>query len=379
MLRPSFARNRVEDLDLEEKHGRNLLTAFPPADPSGWTPEFDIQPLFYRLTMDSSTEFFFGESSHSLLAERNSPEASFVDAFDRGQHYLAHRTSFGPYYWMLSNSQFRADCRTVHEWTDACVGRALKRYNDRQKAKDARGGKDVEDKAADQYIFLEELIAQTQDRVALRSQLLNVLIAGRDTTAGLLSWVFLHLSRRPELYKQLRKTIIDTFGIYEEPRDITFATLKACKPLQNLLKEALRLHPGVPTNVRQALKDTSLPTGGGPDGTQPIFIPKGAQVFYTVYWMHRDATFWGDDAEEFRPERWEKVKPGWEYLPFNGGPRICLGQMFALTSAGYAVVRLLQRFDAVRTEYWGPLRVKVSLTAHSANGVHLSFHRTEGK
>jgi cytochrome P450 len=330
--------------------------------------------LFYRLTMDSSTEFFFGESSHSLMAEQESAEARFVGAFDRGQHYVGQRASMGPYYWLKTNAQFRKDCRTVHDWTDACVDRALRRYNERQK----RDKGDIEGDGG-QYIFLDELIAQTQDRVALRSQLLNVLIAGRDTTAGLMSWVFLHLSRRPEYFQELRTALIDTFGTYEEPRDITFATLKACKPLQNLLKETLRLHPGVPTNIRQALKDTTLPTGGGPSGTLPLFVPKDSQVFYNVYWMHRDKTYWGDDADDFKPERWETVKPSCEYLPFNGGPRICLGQMFALTSAGYTIVRMLQRFDGVRTTDWGELKVNVSLTASSATGVHLSLHRTEDK
>lgn len=60
--------------------------------------------------------------------------------------------------------------------------------------------------------------------------------------------------------------------------------------------------------------------------------------------MHHRKDIWGEDVEEFRPERWEGKKVGWEYLPFNGGPRICLGQQFALTEAGYVVVRLLQRF-----------------------------------
>ena len=369
MLRPSFARTRVEDLELEEKHGLNLLRAFPEADSQGWTPEFDVQPFFYRLTMDSSTEFFFGESSHSLLTSQNSPEARFVEAFDRGQLMLGHRSSLGAYYWLKTSSEFRQDCKIVHEWTDACVDRALTRYAQRNNLKNSG--------AEQGYIFLDELIAQTQDRIALRSQLLNVLIAGRDTTAGLLSWIFLHLSRQPEEFQKLRNIIIENFGTYEKPRDITFATLKACKPLQNLLKEGLRLHPGVPANIRQALKDTTFPHGGGPSGQEPIYIPKGAQVFYSVYWLHRDRDLWGDDAEEFKPDRWNTAKPGWEYLPFNGGPRICLGQMFAMTSAGYAVVRLLQRFDDIKTNDWRPLKSHVSLTAHSANGAHLSFHRTE--
>lgn len=67
-----------------------------------------------------------------------------------------------------------------------------------------------------------------------------------------------------------------------------------------------------------AIVDTVLPKGGGPDGESPLFIPKKTVVQYHVYVMHRRKDLYGDDTEEFRPERWEKIRPGWEYLPFNG-------------------------------------------------------------
>ena len=60
--------------------------------------------------------------------------------------------------------------------------------------------------------------------------------------------------------------------------------------------------------------------------------------------MHRRKDLYGPDAEEYHPERWENMRPGWEFLPFNGGPRICLGQQLALAEAGYVTVRLMQQF-----------------------------------
>lgn len=80
-------------------------------------------------------------------------------------------------------------------------------------------------------------------------------------------------------------------------------------------------------DFRQALKDTSLPVGGGQARDAPIYIEKGDIVGYNVYAMHRRADTWGADAHTFRPERWAENPPrGWGYLPFNGGPRICLGR-----------------------------------------------------
>ncbi|TKA70924.1 hypothetical protein B0A49_06300, partial [Cryomyces minteri] len=129
--------------------------------------------------------------------------------------------------------------------------------------------------------------------------------------------------------------------------EITFSTLKNCSHLQHCLNETLRLYPIVPGNSRRAQVDTSLPLGGGPDGRSPVYVRAGQQVDYSVHVMHRRKDLWGADADAFRPERWVGRRPGWEYLPFNGGPRICIGQQFALTEASYVVVRLLQRFDAV--------------------------------
>lgn len=77
-----------------------------------------------------------------------------------------------------------------------------------------------------------------------------------------------------------------------------------------------------------------LPVGGGPDLKSPVLVAKGEGIAYSVYSMHRRPDFYGLDAELFRPERWEEDLPmyrdpinaKWGYLPFNGGPRMCLGR-----------------------------------------------------
>ena len=89
---------------------------------------------------------------------------------------------------------------------------------------------------------------------------------------------------------------------------------------------ALRLHPVVPRNSRQAVRDTVLPLGGGHDGLSHVLVPKGTLVTYNLYAMHRRTDIYGQDANAFRPERWmeKDLRPRWGYLPFNGGPRICI-------------------------------------------------------
>jgi cytochrome P450 len=87
------------------------------------------------------------------------------------------------------------------------------------------------------------------------------------------------------------------------------------------MNETLRLFPTVPINSRRSVKDTTLPRGGGSDGLSPVFVPKDTEVNYSVYATHRNKAIWGPDAEKFIPERWDGRKTGFEYLPFNGGPR----------------------------------------------------------
>lgn len=116
--------------------------------------------------------------------------------------------------------------------------------------------------------------------------------------------------------------------------------------------------------------------GGGPDRKSPVLVPKGSAVAFSVYSMHRRPDLYGMDAELFRPERWDEDMPmhknptnaKWGYLPFHGGPRICLGRKccmlsipngrsltlvynpvdFALVEAAYTVVRLFQNFKTIK-------------------------------
>jgi len=234
---------------------------------------------------------------------------------------------------LIGGKDFRKANQTVHKFLDEVIYKAL----------EARKDPKSEARDKNNYVFLDALIDETQDPVFLRSQLLNILLAGRDTTACCLSWAFRLLARHQHVLEKLRREIAETVGT-EPP---TQADLKTMFYLHVVLKEVLRLYPSVPVNSRAALRRTTLPVGGGPLGKSPTLVRKGEAVGYCTYAMHRRRDIFGEDADDFRPERWEsglEKKAGWAYLPFNGGPRICLGQEFALLEAGYTIVRVLQAF-----------------------------------
>ena len=179
------------------------------------------------------------------------------------------------------NKEFKQLCGRVHDFIDYFVELAMK-----HELKEKSGSAEKKEK----YVFLEALAEQIQDPIELRSQILNILLAGRDTTASLLGWTFWLLAKNPAIYTKLRQTILEEFGTYKQPKEITFSGLKGCQYLQWVLNESLRLHPVVPLNSRQAVRDTTLPVGGGPDGKAPVFVSKGTEVMYSVSFCCRSPT-----------------------------------------------------------------------------------------
>jgi len=146
----------------------------------------------------------------------------------------------------------------------------------------------------------------------------------------------------------------------------------------------------VPFNVRLALKDTTLPRGGGPDGALPVAVLKDTPVGYSTLVMQRRADLYPavsdafPDSNVFAPERWEGWQPRpWQYVPFNGGPRICIGQQFALTEMAYVLVRLFQRFDRVESHMdavdGGSPTLKAEIVLQPGDGVRVAFWEAKKK
>ncbi|MCJ1432813.1 hypothetical protein MMC27_002170 [Xylographa pallens] len=324
----------------------------------------DLQPLFFRLTLDITMAVLFGRKLDTSEAHSGRDEAAFAKAFDYAQHKLAQRGRLGDLYWLINGPAFRRSCRVVHEFVDDIVAGATKESDSLPSPPGV----------AERYVFLRALISETRDPRVLRDQLVNVLLAGRDTTACLLSWTFNLLARNQDIQRQLRKECIDlpSFRSGSLP---TSSEIKGMKLLGNVLQEVLRLYPSVPINSRTALKTTTLPMGGGPDGSSPILVRKGEAVGYSVYVLHRRKDIYGEDAELFRPSRWDPdnkegpslEKVGWGYLPFNRGPRVCPGQDFALLEASYTVIRFLQTFRGIKMANGGAKQEKQTVTLVVAN------------
>lgn len=325
MLQPAFAKDELNDLSALERNVQALLSEVT-------DQPVNLQQSFLALTIDFATYFLFGESTAAPRSPESAANArSFGTAFDRAQKNVAKFFALGPFSVLACDPQFKRDQKTVSSYVDGFIEKALSSPQNK----------------GEKRSFLNELSKHTQDVSLLRGGLLNILLAGRDTTASLLSNLWFVLARRPDIYGRLQEEIHVLNGKVPTRDD-----LKSLSYLKSCLDESLRLHPPVPRNSRTAIRDTILPVGGGEDGKSPIFVGRGTEVGYQVFAMHRRKDIWGSDADEFVPERWtrkDRPRPHWAYLPFNGGPRICPGQQLALTEASYVTARLLQEFKSVKS------------------------------
>lgn len=302
------------------------------------------------------------------LTHISTPRQPFADAFNEVQRVQSIRARAGPLNRFVPLKSFRRGLKVVNEFCGIYIDRAL-RLSPEELATKTKSDQD--------YTFLHELASFTRDRKVLRDQLVAVLLAGRDTTAATLSWTFYELGRHPEAVRKMRQEIINVVGLDRTP---TYADLKSMKYLQNVLNETLRLYPAVPFNVRTALKDTTLPRGGGPDGSLPLPVLKNTPIGYSTLAMQRREDLYPAKADvaSFNPDRWFSWQPKpWQYIPFNGGPRICIGQQFALTEMAYVLTRVFQRFERVESFMHeidgGKPKMKAEIVIQPGDGVKVAL------
>lgn len=179
------------------------------------------------------------------------------------------------------------------------------------------------------------------------------------------------LAHNQSIFLKLRKMILA--APKGEP---TWETLKNLTYMRHVINETLRLYPLFVSNARLCVKDTLLPRGSGPDGKEPVQVLAGDVVSANIWALHRSEPIWGPDAATFRPERWEGLKQGWEFLPFNGGAHTCPAQNLAVTEAEYVMFRMLRHFDRIESADDGPWQEKMGLSVRNKNGVQVILGRS---
>lgn len=178
------------------------------------------------------------------------------------------------------------------------------------------------------------------DDVNIRHQILTFLVAGHETTSGALSFALYYLSRDAEVLAQAQAEVDEILGTDREAEP-TFEQVAKFRYLRRVLDEGLRLWPTAPAFTRSPRQTTTLGTGHvmRPEDWAIVVLPL----------MHRDPAVWGDDADEFAPDRFlpenSRGRAPHSYKPFGTGERSCIGRQFALHEAILVLARVLHRYD----------------------------------
>jgi cytochrome P450 len=167
--------------------------------------------------------------------------------------------------------------------------------------------------------LLQHLIDAGLDDDIIRDQMLTMLIAGHDTSTALLAWTFALLGQHPEIHSRIVREV---------------NTQEKSPLLDQVIKESLRLYPPIHIGNRRVTEEMEFSEGN---------VPKDERMFYSIYLTHRDPEIW-ENAETFCPERFahERKTPPFSYIPFGGGPRVCIGGAFGQAEARIVMRRLLQ-------------------------------------
>ncbi|KAF8191931.1 cytochrome P450 [Mycena galopus ATCC 62051] len=368
MTRPFFHRERISDFDLFDHHAANAVAQFKARLREGYAADF--QDMVGRFTMDTATSFLFGKDMRSLDAglpyPYNAPDekllglaahpasAAFATAFQDAQMTTALRTRLGAHWplaeFWLARDKLKEPLVIVRGVLDPILRDAVAK-----KRAAVRSGGQKTDETGDRDVqegetMLEHLVNYTDDHTILRDEILNITTAGRDTTASLLTFAVYMLAEHPDILAKLREEILRVVGPTARP---TFDDFRTMKYLRAVLNETLRMYPPVPLNERTSVQPTVFQSSAKGSET-PLYVPVGTRCIFMPIIMHRRKDLWGPDALKFDPERFlderlhKYLTPNpFIFLPFNAGPRICLGQQFAYHEASFFLVRLLQTFSSV--------------------------------
>ncbi|KAJ3499527.1 hypothetical protein NLJ89_g10090 [Agrocybe chaxingu] len=355
LTRPFFTRERISDFEIYDRKAEASLKLAKQRFSEGYS--INAQDLIGRFTLDSATEFLFGHSVDSLAAGlpyppkfahltpasfHTHPSNIFVQAFGEGQIIAARRTGQGPD-WALF--EFFKDTvkpyrDVVDEFTIPVIREAVER---REKMKDV--------KSDGWGTLLESLLDETHDPQILKDELVNLLVAGRETTMAFLTFAVYMISEHPEFETRLRQEIYDKVGpsgrpTYENVRELKFMRAflngsEAVSPCADQHEEEHQASCDPEQASRQApdLRAREHDLHVRRDQHAPAHRPLGpdAMVF---------------DPDRFLDERLHKyLTPNpFIFSPFNAGPRICLGQQFAYHEATFYLIRLLQHFTEFKLD-----------------------------
>ncbi|KAI0878312.1 cytochrome P450 [Hypoxylon argillaceum] len=311
---------RTDDLEITEKHARQLFARLSTDAP------VELYDLIDRYQLDVVTDVFFGESANSLTSE-----PPFRAPMDTLHPINTARMLFG----YLAPKVLRE----LDAYTTGVADRAF-----------ARGKKSYKD---------------------LKDSMISIMLGGKDPSAILITWAIYLIAKNPQVLKQMKEQVFSVCG----ENLPTASDLKELTHIRHVINETFRLYHPLGLNVRMALEDATLSTGGGKTGQEPLAVPKDTTIIYSLGGMQRRKDIWGDEALVWRPSRWEGAEVDrWHFIPYNHGPRHCLGRFFGQQQMEYILARVCQEYEDIQVPADQPeQRIRVELNLKMARPCMCKF------
>ncbi|XP_078448022.1 cytochrome P450 704C1-like isoform X2 [Wolffia australiana] len=326
----------------------------------------DIQDLLMKATMDSIFKIAFGVDLNTL-GEATEESARFSKAFDHCSEQVFWR--YVDVTWKIKRAlnvggeaALRKNIRVVDDFVYKIIEQKIEQMN--------RDRADLETRKDDllsRFLVEREKSPEIITRTYLRDIILNMVIAGKDTTASALSWFIYRMCKQPDVQTKVAEEL--DCSIPESSSGSSMAefadkigSLDTLPYLHAALNETLRLHPPVPEDPKMCFSDDTLPSG--------YDVNAGDIIIYTPYGMGRLEELWGADAQYFRPERWLdedgtlRHESPFKFTAFQAGPRICIGKEFAYRQMTIFVAVLLHFFEFEIVDHGEDIRYRTMMTLH---------------
>ncbi|KAF9590791.1 hypothetical protein IFM89_038383 [Coptis chinensis] len=338
----------------------------------------DMQDLLGKRTLATMFEVGFGVELDSIYGAKEG--SRFCVSFDEVSSLILLR--YLDIFWKIKrffNVGFEAKLRKHLKVVDDFMYKLIRAKVERAANPDYDSSKKKGD------LLSRFLDLSDKDPRYLKDICSNFLHAGRDTNASTMSWFMYRMCTLPHLQEKVVQDIKEAVQLKETATVTEFLekvtdtrVLDKMQYLHAALSEALRLHPPVPVNAKYCFGDDTLPDG--------FSVKKGDLVSYQPYAMGRMKYIWGEDAEEYRPERWIdedgrcRMESPFKFPAFQAGPRICAGKEFAFSQMKVFTSVLLHFFAFELWDKKKPVNYKTMITLHIDGPLNLrTSPRVRGK
>lgn len=338
MLLPSFSQRAMQGYhDMMLDIAVQLIQKWSRLNPD---ESVDVAEDMTRLTLDTIGLCGFNYRFNSFYREQSHPFiTSMVRALSEAMSQL-QRLGVQDKLMVITKRQFKHDIQSMYTLVDKIIAERKE-----------QGHMEGDDLLSYMLNGKDPDTGETLDDENIRYQIITFLIAGHETTSGMLSFAIYYLLKNPvklkKAYEEVDRVLKDPLPTYNQVRELKY--------IRMVLNESLRLWPTAPAFSLYAKQDVLL------GGKYPL--KQGDSVNVLIPKLHRDTSVWGEDVEQFRPERFEDPSriPLHAFKPFGNGQRACIGQQFAMQEATLVLGMVLKHFDLIDHSQY-QLKVKETLT-----------------